>query len=165
MFRRNLASFYPTALNIYAFKLLPAIMTCMILVPIGFLVQDFYKWAKYRLFMLRKEFHPTKRLTSKSDPKKKGEPFSIAGLEFDNPKEIFASLLRSYMGYVVTAVFKDPDCNSEGLKFVDRLLHNDDMHEAAMIVLTDVLNDVRFVDGSNTYGTKLIEHVLQQPKT
>ena len=69
------------------------------------------------------------------------------------------------MGNAVEKVFADPEVNREGLNFLDRLLHSAETHEAGNMLLVNVLSDNRFIEGSNIYGTELIEHVLQQPVT
>jgi hypothetical protein len=64
------------------------------------------------------------------------------------------------MGKVVELVFLDPECNREGLNFLDRLLHNNDTNEAGNLILVSVLTDPRFIQASNVYGTDLIAHVI-----
>lgn len=64
---------------------------------------------------------------------------------------------------VVKEVFADKLVNEQGVIFADRLLKHPVSHEAAVELMKNVLQDRRFIDASNVYGTDLIVHVLKTP--
>ena len=86
------------------------------------------------------------------------------GFEFRSPQMIFLTFVRNYMGGVIKEVLADEKVNQEGLNFLDRTFRHPQTHEAGVFLLTNVLQDARFVDASKVFGTDLIAWVIVQEK-
>ena len=90
--------------------------------------------------------------------------YNFMGFEFRSPQMIFLTFVRNYMGGVIKEVLADEKVNQEGLNFLDRTFRHPLTHEAGVFLLTNVLQDARFVDASKVFGTDLIAWVIVQEK-
>lgn len=70
---------------------------------------------------------------------------------------------RLYVAYVIHELLTDTSIYGEGLSFLDYLFRHDQTHEAGVFLLTQVLQDQRFIDEANLFGENLISWVLLQP--
>ena len=66
------------------------------------------------------------------------------------------------MGSVIGEVLADEKVNTHGLNFLDRMFRHPQTHEAGQFLLINVLNDPRFINASQIFGTDLITWVIQQ---
>ena len=58
----------------------------------------------------------------------------------------------------------DKTIYGEGLNFLEKLFLDEQSHEAGVKLLTQVLQDPRFMDEAKVFGTDLIAWVLVQPR-
>ena len=77
---------------------------------------------------------------------------------------ILLTFVRNYMGGVIKEVLADEKVTKEGLNFLDRAFRHPQTHEAGLFLLTNVLQDKRFVDASKVFGTDLIAWVIVQER-
>ena len=69
------------------------------------------------------------------------------------------------MGGVIHEVLADGEINSEGLNFLDRAFRHPQVNDAGVVLLSNVLQDKRFIENSRVFGTELIAHVIAQEKS
>jgi hypothetical protein len=69
--------------------------------------------------------------------------------------------VRKYVGNLVGDILNDKEVEKEGLNFLSKLFVDPQTHEAAVLLLKNVLNDPRFVDESKNFGVDLISSILR----
>jgi len=65
----------------------------------------------------------------------------------------------------VGELLNDKEVNQEGLNFLSRLFVDPQTHEAAVILLKNVLKDPRFVDESKSLGVDLISSIISSSQS
>jgi len=65
----------------------------------------------------------------------------------------------------VGELLNDKEVNQEGLNFLSRLFVDPQTHEAAVILLKNVLKDPRFVDESKSFGVDLISSIISSSQS
>jgi hypothetical protein len=101
--------------------------------------KDIYDWSRYKIKAIGRKNFPAPPPAGPGAKSQTKVSFELMGEHFEHPEHIFIRNLRKYMGKVVELVLQDPECNREGLNFLDRLLHNEDTAEAANKLLVNVL--------------------------
>ena len=72
--------------------------------------------------------------------------------------------MKLYVAGVVREILTDAQVEEEGTKFLSKLLTNPETHEAAVILLKNVLQDPRFVEEGKLFGIDLLTNVIRDPK-
>jgi hypothetical protein len=71
---------------------------------------------------------------------------------------------KLYVASVVREILTDKEVEKEGTEFLSRLFTDPQTHEAAVILLKNVLNDPRFVQEGKLFGVDLISGVIRSPQ-
>ena len=79
---------------------------------------------------------------------------------FVRPQLSYWDRFRIWVASVIHDLLTDKTIEAEGLNYLDRVFRHQQTHEAGLNLLTQVLNDKRFVDEGNLFGTDLIAHVI-----
>lgn len=79
------------------------------------------------------------------------------------PATPFMDRLKLYVASVVKELLTDKEVEKEGTEFLSRLFQDHNTHEAAVILLKNVLNDPRFVQEGKVFGVDLISGVIRSP--
>jgi hypothetical protein len=61
-------------------------------------------------------------------------------------------------------VLTDPEVEKRGVEFLCKLFLEPATHEAAVILLKNVLNDPRFVGEGRVFGVDLISNIINNPE-
>lgn len=72
--------------------------------------------------------------------------------------------MKLYVASLVQEILTDPYVEDEGTKFLSKLLTNPETHEAAVILLKNVLQDPRFVEEGKLFGIDLLTNVIRDPR-
>ena len=67
---------------------------------------------------------------------------------------------KIYVAILIHELLTDPTIDKEGLNFLDRLFRHEQIHEAGLALLTNVLKDPRFMAEAQIFGTDLISYCL-----
>lgn len=71
---------------------------------------------------------------------------------------------KLYVASIVRQILTDKEVEKEGLNFLSKLLTDPVTHEAAVILLRNVLNDPRFVMEGRMFGVDLISGIIRTPQ-
>jgi hypothetical protein len=69
--------------------------------------------------------------------------------------------VKLYVAGLVHEILTDSKVEEEGTKFLSKLLTNPETHEAAVILLKNVLQDPRFVEEGRLFGVDLLTNVIR----
>ena len=69
---------------------------------------------------------------------------------------------KIYVAILIHDLLTDPTIDKEGLNFLDRMFRHEKTHEAGLALLTNVLQDPRFMKEAQVFGTDLISFTLRQ---
>lgn len=72
--------------------------------------------------------------------------------------------MKMHVAGVVREILTDSKVEEEGTKFLSKLLTNPETHEAAVILLKNVLKDPRFVEEGKLFGVDLLTNVIRDPR-
>jgi len=72
--------------------------------------------------------------------------------------------VKGYVTGVVGEVLRDKEVVQKGLDFLSKLFTDPSTHEAAVILLKNVLQDPRFVEEGKVFGVDLISSVVRSPQ-
>lgn len=72
--------------------------------------------------------------------------------------------MKLYVAGAVKEILTDSQVEEEGTKFLSKLLTNPETHEAAVILLKNVLQDPRFVEEGKQFGVDLLVNVIRDPR-
>jgi hypothetical protein len=64
------------------------------------------------------------------------------------------------MGGVIHEVLADEQINVDGLNFLDRAFRHPLTQDAGVSLLSNVIQDKRFIENSKVFSTDLIVHVI-----
>lgn len=68
---------------------------------------------------------------------------------------------KVYIGSVIRRILTDREVERTGVEFLSKLFLDPNTHEAAVILLKNVLKDPRFVQEGKTFGIDLISNVIR----
>lgn len=72
--------------------------------------------------------------------------------------------VKLYVASLVKELLTDKQVEKEGTEFLSKLFTHAETHEAAVILLKNVLNDPRFVQEGKLFGVDLISGVIRSPQ-
>jgi hypothetical protein len=71
---------------------------------------------------------------------------------------------KLYVASIVRDILTDKEVEKEGLNFLSKLLTDPNTHEAAVILLRNVLKDPRFVQEGHIFGVDLISGIIRSSR-
>ena len=85
-------------------------------------------------------------------------------LHYIKPATPIKDKVKLYVAGLVHEILTDGKVEEEGTKFLSKLLTNPETHEAAVILLKNVLQDPRFVEEGRLFGVDLLSNVIRTPQ-
>ncbi len=93
-------------------------------------------------------------------PKSTIQKITIFGYQISTLTSWFLNQSRVFMGGVIHEVLADEQINVDGLNFLDRAFRHPLTQDAGVSLLSNVIQDKRFIENSKVFSTDLIVHVI-----